>query len=74
MENNKPFEKIPIPYTKYKVFQEVLGVDYNLALDLRTFFWSKKPFDEIKKVEGITANIVKQIEKYFILDDQFENR
>ena len=70
VEDKKPIEKIPIPYRKYAVFQEVLGIDYKLALSLRTFFNSRKPFEEIKNVEGITKEIIKDIEINFILDDQ----
>jgi hypothetical protein len=69
LEMNKTFEKIPIPYWNYKVFQEVLGIDYKLASSLRTFFRSRKPFDEITKVEGITEKIIEDIKTYFILDD-----
>ena len=66
----KNIEKIPIPYGKYKVFQEVLGIDYKLALNLRTFFRSQKTFNEIIKLEGITDKVIEDIKKYFILDDQ----
>ncbi len=70
LEIEKSFEKIPIPYRKYRVFQEVLGIDYKLALSLRTFFNSRKSFEEIKNVEGITEKVIKDIKTYFILDDQ----
>lgn len=70
VELEKPFEKIPIPFRKYTVFQEVLGIDYKLALNIRTFFSSRKPFEEIKNVEGITEKIIDDIKISFILDDQ----
>lgn len=70
VESGKRIEKIPIPYRKYRVFQEVLGIDYKLALALRTFFSSRKPFAEIKSVEGITEKVIEDIKSYFILDDQ----
>jgi Putative DNA-binding domain len=57
----KKIEKIPIPYRKYRVFQEVLGVDYKLSLSLRTFFSSQKPLSEIKNVEGITEKVINDI-------------
>jgi len=72
LEIGKPFEKLPIPYRNFQLFQEVLQIDYSLALNLRNFFRLKKPYSEIKNVEGITEEVIERLEKYFILDDQMQ--
>jgi len=67
---DEEFEKIDPTGQNYLVFSEVLGVDRNLASDLEQFFWSGNQLNGLKDVKDITDDIIKKIEKYFILDGE----
>jgi hypothetical protein len=49
----------------YRVFMEVLGVDSNIALQLRNFFRSRDDNKKLEEVEGVTAELIEEMEKYF---------
>lgn len=61
-------EKIS-PYDRAsRVFEEVLGVDVNLADRISDFFWQQNSEESIMDIEGITEETVEKLKRHFRID------
>lgn len=69
MSNDGVFEKIDPFSCEYVVFKEVLGVNNDLALHLRNHFRQQRNLDNIEKIDGITEDVIKNIQEFFLLDE-----
>lgn len=49
----------------YQVFQEVLGIDVNLAVRLRNHFTYREPGSELEETEGLDSATMDRLKKYF---------
>lgn len=65
---NKEFNPAPLDpkICSYDVFMEVLGIDAKLALRLHDFFQFRDEKGNIEDIEGVNADLAKNIEKHFI--------
>jgi hypothetical protein len=64
------FEKIDSSYCNYKVFQEVLAIDSDLALCLEGFFRYREQGQRLIDVEGMTEELAEKIHRYFLIDPE----
>ncbi len=60
-------EKIS-PYYDGSVFEEVLGIDVNLAYRISDFFRYQNSEKSIMEIEGITEEIVEKLKRHFRID------
>lgn len=66
--DKKPFEKIDPTSINYLALKEILEIDWDLASNLEHFFWQGNEANGLKKVEGMTDEVIKKIEECFILE------
>jgi hypothetical protein len=72
--NKDDFEKID-PYGQdYHVFKEVLGIDFDMALRLRDFFYGHNEGKELNSLDGMTDELLGKIETHFVLKDNSEQQ
>jgi Putative DNA-binding domain len=64
-EGTDQIEKIDPKFKSVRVFREVLGIDLELALKLRSFFSNSSNANNVSEVEGVTEEIFAKIQTYF---------
>jgi hypothetical protein len=66
---NETLEKINPTSLSHNVFMEVLGVDLETAYLLSDFFYQGNGSSGLDEVEGVTAEMIENIKKHFILQE-----
>ena len=67
VRGEQDFERINPVGCDLPVFREVLGVDTQMALRLRRFFFDPNPDKKIEEIEGISGELIQKAKKYFIM-------
>jgi len=62
-------EKINPNYCNYKLFQEVLNIDDELAYNLELYFMHFRESKRLEDVEGITPEIIDEVKKCFKVEE-----
>jgi hypothetical protein len=62
-------EKMNPQGQNFRVFMEVLGVDYATALRLSTYFRRIEEGTTLQQVDGITPEIIERIKLHFEVED-----
>jgi hypothetical protein len=65
--NEDQFEKLDPSYCNYKVFQEVLAVDSDLALCLEDFFRHREPGQRLADLQGMTEDLAEKVRRHFLV-------
>jgi hypothetical protein len=60
-------EKIDSGSAGYRVFQDVLGVDIQVALRLQSFFEHPDTDKRLEDIEGVTEEVVQKVRRYFVI-------
>ena len=55
-----------------KVFQEVLGVDIDIARELSSHFWDTNSINELSELENVDQDLIDQIRLFFIVSPPSE--
>ena len=70
LAEDEQLERIDPSGCDYRVFMEVLGVDRDMASSLNQFFWRGNGRKGLSDIEGITDEMIENIERHFILVDK----
>ena len=52
----------------YRVFREVLGIDFHLATRLEGFFRRDNEETDLKEIEGVTDELLEKIRRWFLVE------
>ena len=61
-------EKIDPRGLDYRVFREVLGIDFHLATRLEGFFRRDDEETDLKEIEGVTDELLEKIRRWFLVE------
>jgi hypothetical protein len=70
ISHDEQLEKINPKYRDYRVFQEVLGVDIEMAYSLQDFFNHREHGQRLADMYGITPELADRIHQYFIVEPE----
>ena len=62
---NDEFEKLDPNHCSADVFQEILGIDFQLAHRIRNFFWYPEESAKLEDIEGMDSNLMEKFGRYF---------
>jgi hypothetical protein len=65
LKGEEPVEPINPRHVGYRAFQEILGVDIEVATQLERHFWNSGNTDGIEKSSGMTDRAIESFNRYF---------
>jgi len=67
VRGEQDFERINPASCDMPVFRELLGVNTQMALRFRHFFFDSNPDKKIEEIEGVSDEMIQKAKKYFIM-------
>jgi hypothetical protein len=70
ISRDQPLEKIDPKFRDYTVFQEVLGINIEMAFSLQDFFNHREHGQRLTDIQGMTPELAARIHQYFIVEPE----
>jgi predicted HTH transcriptional regulator len=70
LANDGRIEKINPVYLRAQGFKEILSIDDELAYELQSHFMSMSSDETLRKLNGMTDEIMEKVKKHFIISDE----
>jgi hypothetical protein len=68
ISHDEQFEKINPKYRDYRVFQDILNVDVEMAVNLEDFFKHRERGQRLADIHRMTPELAYRIHQHFIID------
>lgn len=61
-------ERIDPQWCEHTIFKEVLGIDDDLAIRLRDYFWHRDGHADLSEIKGMTDEVIANAKRYFKIE------